>query len=138
MAIRREWKLGTHSAYFEQPDILWVRIDGETTFQDAVCLSEIYGELGNHRPIFVVTDLRGATTVDSEARNYVSRNVNPAWFLGSVYIGAGFVQKAAAKSLAFVHYLTGRLTFDLHFVGSEEEARELLARERAHRRARVA
>jgi FAD/FMN-containing dehydrogenase len=138
MTIRREWKLGTHSAHFEQPDILWVKIEGETTMQDAVSLSEIYGELGNQHPFFVVTDLREATSVDSEARDYVARSVNPAWFLGSVYIGAGFVQKAVAKSLAFVHYLTGRLTFDLHFVGSEEEARELLARERSHRSARVA
>ncbi|PTL82993.1 hypothetical protein [Vitiosangium sp. GDMCC 1.1324] len=138
MTISREWKLGTHLARFEEPDILWVRIQGETTLQNAIDLTQLYGELGVQKPIFVVTDLTGATTVEAEARQHVSQHSNPAWFLGSVYIGAGFVQKAVAKSLTFVHAMTGRLTFDLHFVSTEREARELIIRERAQRAARVA
>jgi hypothetical protein len=138
MSIRREWKFGTHSAHFEEPDILWVRIQGETSLQDAISLTQLYGELGSQQPIFVVTDLTEATTIEAEARNHVSQNTNPSWFLGSVYIGAGFVQKAVAKSLAFVHAMTGKLTFDMHFVSTEQEARELIARERAQRNTRVA
>lgn len=138
MSIRREWKFGTHSAHFEEPDILWVRIQGETSLQDAISLTQLYGELGAQNPIFVVTDLAEATTVEAEARSHVSQNTNPSWFLGSVYIGAGFVQKAVAKSLAFVHAMTGKLSFDMHFVSSEQEARDLIARERAQRNTRVA
>jgi hypothetical protein len=138
MTIRREWKFGTHSAHFEQPDILWVKIEGETTLRDAISLSELYGELGNKSPFFVVTDLREASSVESEAREHVSKNLNPTWFLGSIYIGAGFVQKAVAKSLALVHAMTGKLTFEMHFVSSEQEARELIARERAQRSTKVA
>ncbi|MFL5357104.1 hypothetical protein [Archangium sp.] len=138
MSIRREWKFGTHAAHFEEPDILWVRIQGETSLQDAISLTQLYGELGAQKPFFVVTDLAGATTLEAEARNHVSQNTNPSWFLGSVYIGAGFVQKAVARSLAFVHAMTGKLTFDMHFVSNEQEARELIARERARRHTRVA
>jgi hypothetical protein len=138
MTIHREWKFGTHTAHFEQPDILWVRIHGETTLKDAISLSELYAELGSKNPFFVVTDLTDATSVETEAREHVSKNINPTWFLGSVYIGAGFVQKAVAKSLAFVHAMTGKLTFDMHFVATEQEARELIARERIQRSTRVA
>jgi hypothetical protein len=138
MTIRHEWKFGTHSAHFEQPDILWVRIRGETTLQDAISLTELYGEVGGKSPFFVVTDLTEATSVESEAREHVSKSINPSWFLGSIYIGAGFVQKAVAKSLAFVHAMTGKLTFDMHFVATEQEAREFIARERAQRSSRVA
>lgn len=138
MSIRREWKFGTHSAHFEEPDILWVRIQGETLLQDAISLTQLYGEMGAQKPYFVVTDLTDATTVEAEARNHVSQNSNPSWFLGSVYIGAGFVQKAVAKSLSFVHAMTGKLTFDMHFVATAQEARELIDRERARRNTRVA
>ena len=138
MTIHREWKFGTHTAHFEQPDILWVKIQGETSLQDAIALSELYTELGSKNPFFVVTDLTEATTVETEAREHVSKSINPSWFLGSVYIGAGFVQKAVAKSLAFVHAMTGKLSFDMHFVANEQEARELIERERARRNTRVA
>ena len=138
MTIHREWKFGAHTAHFEQPDILWVRIQGETTLQDAISLSELYAEQGNKNPFFVVTDLTEATTVETEAREHVTKSINPSWFLGSVYIGAGFVHKALAKSLAFVHAMTGRLTFDMHFVSTDQEARELIARERIQRSTRVA
>lgn len=138
MTIRREWKFGTHSAHFEQPDILWVKIEGETTLQDAISLSELYGELGSQNPFFVVTNVTEATSVEAEAREHVSKSLNPTWFLGSIYIGAGFMQKAVAKSLAFVHAMTGKLTFDMHFVATEQEARELIARERTQRSTKVA
>jgi hypothetical protein len=138
VTIQREWKFGMHQARFEQPETLWVTIQGDTSLKDATALSELYRELGSQQPFYVVTDLREATTVDAEAREHVSRNINPAWFLGSIYIGAGFIQKAVAKSLSLMHYLTGRLTFELHFVSTEEEAREFLARERNRRSAQVA
>ncbi len=138
MTVSREWKFGAHSAHFEQPDTLWVSIQGETTLQDAIALTEIYEEMGNKGPIFVVTDLTEASSVEAEARTLVSEKTNPTWFLGSIYIGAGFVQKALAKSLTFVHAMTGRLTFDMHFVSTQQEARELIARERTQRSTKVA
>jgi hypothetical protein len=138
MSIQREWKFGTHQARFEEPDTLWVSIQGDTSLKDATALSELYAEVGGKGPFYVVTDLREATTVDAEAREHVSKSINPAWFLGSIYIGAGFLHRTVAKSLSLMHYLTGRLTFELHFVSNEEEARALLARERGKRSAQVA
>ena len=138
MSIQREWKFGTHEARFEESDTLWVKIQGDTSLKDATALSELYGEVGGQGPFYVVTDLREATTVDAEAREHVSKNINPAWFLGSIYIGAGFIHRAVAKSLSLMHYLTGRLTFELHFVSTEEEARAVLERERNKRSAQVA
>jgi hypothetical protein len=138
MSIQREWKFGTHQARFEEPDTLWVRIEGDTSLKDSTALAELYAEVAGKGPFYVVTDLREATTVDAEAREHVSKNIHPTWFLGSIYIGAGFLHRAVAKSLSLMHYLTGRLTFELHFVSTEEEARALLARERDKRSAQVA
>src|SRR5687768_6721689 len=120
MSIQRARKFGTHQARFEEPDTLWVKTPADTSLKDATALSDHYAGVGNQRPLFVATDIREATTVDAEAREHVSKNINPTWFLGSIYIGAGFIHRAVAKSLSLMHYLTGRLTFELHFVSNEE------------------
>jgi hypothetical protein len=131
MAHEREWHFGTHHAWFESPDVLWTKIKGETTHQDGVVLLELYRELGSQRPIFVVTDLTEATSVDMRARDHVSWNLRITWFRGAAYIGAGLVQRAVASSMSFLHSLTGKQTPTLAFVSTEAEARAFIAQERA-------
>lgn len=131
MVHQREWNFGTHHVWLEPPDVLWTKIKGETTHQDAVTLLEIYRELGSKRPIFVVTDLSESTSVDLKARDHVAWNLRMKWFRGAVYIGAGLVQRAVASSMSFLQSLTGKQAPATAFVSTEEEARAFIARERA-------
>ncbi|HEX8435159.1 hypothetical protein [Archangium sp.] len=131
MTPPREWTIGTHSARFEPPDVLWMKIRGATSLQDAVSVLELYREVGGQRPFFLVTDLREATSVDLKARDHVSWNLRMEWFRGGIYIGAGVLQRAVASSMTFLHSLTGKESRPQHFVSTEEEARSLIALERA-------
>jgi hypothetical protein len=127
----REWTIGTHHVWFESPDILWTKVRGHTSLADAVALLEIYRELGSQRPIFVVTDLMEATSVDLTARDHVSWNLRMEWFRASVYIGASLSQRAVANSMTFLHSLAGKPSRAQHFVATPLEARELIAQERS-------
>ena len=127
----REWSFGTHRAWFEPPDVLWMKIRGPTSLQDAILILEIYREVGGHQPVFLVTDLTEATTVDLEARDHVSWNFRMEWFRAAIYIGAGLMQRAVASSMTFLHSLTGKAAHPQHFVSTENEARTLLAEERS-------
>ncbi|MFY0528172.1 hypothetical protein ACN28I_35120 [Archangium gephyra] len=40
MPLPREWSFGTHRAWFEAPDVLWMKIRGETSLEDAVAILE--------------------------------------------------------------------------------------------------
>jgi hypothetical protein len=134
MTQPREWTIGTHHTRFEPPDVLWTKIRGATSIEDAISFLELYREVGSHQRVFVVTDLSEATTVDLKARDHISWNVQMAWFHGAIYIGAGLVQRAVASSMTFLHSLTGKEAIPQHFVATEEEARTLIAQERPRSR----
>ncbi|MCY1082296.1 hypothetical protein [Archangium lansingense] len=126
-----EWTFGTHQAWLESPDVLWMKIRGATTLEDGVAILEIYREVGSHQRFYLVTDLSEATTIDLKARDHVSWNSHTEWFHGAIYIGAGLVQRAVANSMSFFHSLTGKATLPQHFVSTENEARALIADERS-------
>jgi hypothetical protein len=127
----REWSFGTHRAWFEPPDVLWMKIRGATTLEDAIAILELYREVGSHQPFFLVTDLSEATSIDLKARDHVSWNFRTEWFHCAIYIGAGLMQRAVANSMSFFHSLTGKATLPQHFVSTENEARALIAEERS-------
>jgi hypothetical protein len=127
----REWSFGTHRAWFEPPDVLWMKIRGDTSIQDAVSILEIYREVGSQQRFFLVTDLSEATSVDLEARDHISWNFRADWFHAAIYVGAGVMQRAVATSMSFFHSLTGQQTRPQHFVPTENDARALIAEERS-------
>ncbi|HYO52191.1 hypothetical protein [Archangium sp.] len=131
MPQRREWSIGTHHAWFESPDVLWMKIRGATSLEDAIAILEVYREAGSQHPVFLVTDLSEATSVDLKARDHISWNVRLEWFRGVIYIGAGLMQRAVASSMTFLHSVTGRPAIVQHFVSTENEARALIAKERS-------
>jgi hypothetical protein len=131
MSQPHEWNFGTHRAWFEPPDVLWMKIRGETSLEDAITILELYREVGSHQRFFLVTDLSEATSVDLKARDHVSWNFQTEWFHGAIYIGAGLMQRAVATSMSFFHSLTGQATRPQHFVPTENDARALLAEERS-------
>ncbi|OJT16980.1 hypothetical protein BO221_47020 [Archangium sp. Cb G35] len=131
MSQPHEWSFGTHRAWFEPPDVLWMEIHGETSLEDAITILEVYREVGSQQRFFLVTDLTDATTVDLKARDHVSWNFHADWFHSATYIGAGLMQRAVATSMSFFHSLTGQQTRPQHFVPTENDARALIAEERS-------
>ncbi|MCY1082940.1 hypothetical protein [Archangium lansingense] len=142
MAEQREWKVGDSTLRFEPPDLVLVHTRGQATLEDAVSMVDIYRELGQQRPFFLVADLSEATTLDVEGGHHLSLHVRPEWILGTFYIGARLLHRALTKGIALAAHLSGRADASVlnkvHFVASEAEARELIARMRAKRLGKVA
>jgi len=133
----REWKFASNHVQLKMPDVLWHKVQGVTTLEDAVQLMEIYREVATQQPFFLVTDLSEATTLTDKARRYASEHLRPEWFVGSIYIGARLLHRAVAKGLALIHHLTGRtdatVTSVVHFVNTEAEAWALIDQLRTKR-----
>jgi hypothetical protein len=135
----REWKVGSTTLRFEPPDLLWMTHQGEFSMQDARDVVDIFRELGTSRPFILVGDLRQAPSGIQDVSRYISEQVKPEWFLGSIYLGARLAQKAAAKGILVVSLLEENARQEvldsLHFVSTLEEVHALIARirERAAR-----
>ncbi len=142
MSEQREWKVGDTTLRFEPPDLVWVHTRGRATLEDAIQLVELYGELGRHRPILIVADLSEATTLDVKGGRYLSLHIQPEWIQGTIYIGARLLHRAVSKGIALAVHLAGRADESaltkVRFVDSEAQARELIARMRTERLAKVA
>jgi len=142
MSEPREWKVGGTTVRFEPPELVWVHTRGRASLEDAIQLVEIYRELGQQRPVLIVGDLSEATTLDLEGGRYLSEHVQPEWILGTIYIGARLLHRAVSKGIALAAHLAGRAEASaltrVQFVASEAQARELVARTRAERFAKVA
>jgi len=126
-----EWSKGDQSARFEPPDILWIRLRGTVSLEEAKWMVSLFQELGSQQAFFVVADMTKNISYDLEGRRYASENMEPEWFSGIVYLGARLIHKAAAKGISLVQRLRGKPTTPVYFVSSEEEARHLLARLRS-------
>lgn len=128
----REWTLGAHVLRFEPPDILWAEFRGRTSLAEAVRLVELYEEVGRSRSFFLVADVTNTDTLDQETRRYISEKAEPEWVQGIIYIGARLVQKAVARGIFLVFWLTGRadksVMSKVHFVSTRAEASALIAR----------
>jgi hypothetical protein len=138
MSDVREWKLDSHSLRFEPPDILFHKVWGSASLKDCREFMAIYRELGSRVPVFAVVDMSEAARIEEDARRYVSENLQTEWFAGVIYVRARLVHKAVAKGITIFLRLIGKPSVDPHFVSTEEEARDLIARLREQGTAREA
>jgi hypothetical protein len=131
MTAHRVWKIGTHDAYMEPPNLLRLRFRGATTLEDCIRLTELYQEVSRQQPFILVADMREGTTSDVEGRRYISEHFQSEWFVDAIFIGSRLVNKASLKGLALVNHQAGSDSNPwerFHFVSTEEEARALLGR----------
>jgi hypothetical protein len=126
--MQTEWKFGKHHAHFEQPDLLWLRFKGPTTFEEAKTTVDICQEVGAVQPFFLMVDV-GESTIDAKSRDYIVQTLKQEWFQGIIYIGLGMVQRAMAKALVVALYFT-RWRVEIDFVATEQDARSLIAKKR--------
>ncbi|AKJ08453.1 hypothetical protein ATI61_121112 [Archangium gephyra] len=142
MHTPREWKVGGTTVRHEPPELVWVHTRGRATLKDAIQLVELYRELGEQHPLLIVSDLSEATTLELDGGRYLSEHVESRWILGTIYIGARLLHRAVSKGIALAAHLAGRAEASaltkVHFVSSEAEARELVARMREARLGKVA
>lgn len=129
MSAQTEWSFGTHTARFEQPDILVVRFRGPTSFEEAKRSVDICQELGSRQPFFLIMDVSDST-IDPKSREYISRSLKEEWFHGLIYVGLGLAQRAMAKAILLALYFTGKWNVQVDFVPTEEAARALIVRKR--------
>jgi hypothetical protein len=135
-AMRTEWSFGRHQARFAPPDLLWVRFNGPTSFEEAKASVDICQEVGSVQPFFLLIDV-GESTIDAKSRDYIVQSLKQEWFRGIIYIGLGMVQRAMAKALVVALYFT-RWRVDIDFVATEQDALALLAKKREKRGTRAA
>jgi len=141
MSAHRVWKIGTHEATMESPNLLRLRFRGATSLEDCIRLTELYQEVSRQQPFVLVADMREGTTSDAEGRRYISEHFKSKWFVDAVFIGTRLVNKASLKGLALVHHQDPSHDDPwqrFHFVSSEEEAFALLGRLQVARMERVA
>ncbi len=137
MTAQREWTFGNNQVDFEPPDLVVARFNGAMNLEEAERTIEIYRDLGTREPFFLISNVSDSS-MEKEAREYLTQNMRTEWLLGVVYVGAGLVQKAATKAMTFAVSLTGGTNMDFLFAGTEEEARALYERKRQERSERVA
>ncbi|WP_224369133.1 hypothetical protein [Hyalangium versicolor] len=125
MPESREWTFGTHRAWWEPPDILWVKYSGPSTVEHTRNLVDIVRELGQR--IFIAVDVAGSSMA-AENRNYFTEQARPEWFRAVIYLGAGPTQRAMAKGLMVRLLFTGKWNVHFEFAETEAEARDVIAR----------
>ncbi|WP_224247637.1 hypothetical protein [Hyalangium gracile] len=132
MAERREWMFGTHRAWLEPPDILWVKYSGPSTLEHTRTLVDIVRVLGEQQRLFLVIDVAGSSMA-AENRSYFTDQARPEWFRAVIYLGAGPSQRAMAKGLIVRLLFTGRWDAQFEFADTEAEVRTLITRLREPR-----
>ncbi|ATB29978.1 hypothetical protein [Melittangium boletus] len=135
--IQREWTIGRHTFHFEAPDLLWSKLQGGCTLEQAVQMVNLYRELGTAHPFFIMGDMETAEGMESEARRYVSEHVRSEWILGVIYFKTRLLHKALAMGLLLAAEMTraekSTLRGKIHFVSSQAKARALLEQLREQR-----
>ncbi len=130
MTALREWTVGKHRLYLEEPDLLIVKMGGHTDLDAAKGLVEIYRELGTRKPFFGILDVTHSPA-DAEARGYFTREFKHEWTRGIVYVGAGVVERAVGKAMAVAFYFTGKWKAEFLWTNTMDEARALIQQMRA-------
>lgn len=131
-----EWIVGNHHLRFEPPDLLWARVRGWITAEDAPEWVKIMSQLSAAGPVYCVVLMEPMEgfpypRLSQEARQYLARNSNSDWLKGLIFVGGGLLQRITAKGLTVAMLLSGRKRFDVEFVDTLAQAQQWIARHRA-------
>ncbi|MBZ4417131.1 STAS/SEC14 domain-containing protein [Myxococcus sp. RHSTA-1-4] len=127
MTPAREWSIGPrHHFRLEEPGVLWLKVRGETTLEDAHGTVATYRELGTRKPFVFVADITEATSLSREARRYSARHLRAEWFRDVAYIGARPGMKVLLRVRFFLLSLLRGSSARVFFFGTEAAARAWL------------
>jgi hypothetical protein len=134
--VHREWKIEGYTLNFEPPDLLMVEFRGPLSMEGTIRLVDVYREVAESQPYFMVADMKEAEPLDPECGRYISEHVSFEWVRGVIYVGGRLVNKAVAKGIVLAAQLPEqqvdpRTLAKIHFVSTMDQAHHLIARMRA-------
>jgi hypothetical protein len=120
-------EVGRHATYFEQPDIIYMRLAGPVSEQEAAEINVFHRAWGEvHQRVFYLLDLSQLESIEPEGRKEASRTVRQLPLAGVAAYGAPVKARVLAK-LVFtaMNLFKGNTAdrFPIEFVKTEAEAR---------------
>jgi hypothetical protein len=126
-------RIGNHATYFEEPDILSMKLVGEVGTEEVREINRMHLEFGRDRDhMFYLIDLSELDNLPSQVRKEASETVRSLPLRGTVIFGAPLKAKVLAKLLmtAVNMFKGGKNNNPVEFTDTEAEARAWLDRRR--------
>ena len=130
----RAWTIGQNTFQLEGSDLLWSKLQGTCSLEEAVEMVRLYRELGQAHPFFILGDMETANGMEAEARRYISENLEPQWIQGAIYFNARLLHRALLQGLLIASEMfraqKSPLHGKIHFVATREKAQALIVQMR--------
>ena len=119
--------IGRHTTFFEPPDILFMRLSGPVSEEEAKEIDRVHlAWAAGHPRVFFLLDLSGLESIDPEGRKDASRTVRELPLAGVAIYGAPMKARVLAKLVFTAMNLfkaSSADRFPIEFVDTEAEAR---------------
>jgi len=128
-----ENSVGEHTTYFEEPDIIFMRLIGEVSKAEGLELNQRHRSFGDGRHhVFFLIDLERLTRIDPEVRRVATETLRDVPLRGIALYRAPLKAKVIAKLIitALNMFKKDAATNPVLFASSEDEARAWLAARR--------
>jgi hypothetical protein len=126
--------IGRHTTYFEPPDILYMKLSGPVSEEEAKEIDRRHLAWSKDHPrVFFLLDLSQLESIDPEGRKDASRTVRELPLAGVAIYGAPIKARVLAKLVFTAMNLfkaNAADRFPIEFVKSEAEARAWIAERR--------
>jgi hypothetical protein len=134
-------RVGQHITYFEEPDVIYMKLIGEVTAAEGVDLNRLHRDFGRGRShVFLLFDLSELEKIDAGVRKEAGATLKMIPMRGAAIFGAPMKARVLAKLI-----LTAMNLFKgedekapVQFVDSEPEARAFIEKRRREVAARAA
>ncbi len=128
-----EATIGAHTTYFEEPDIIFMRLVGEVSREEGMALNQRHRTFGEGRHhVFFLIDLARLEKIDPEVRRVATETLRDVPLRGMALYSAPLKAKVIAKLIitALNMFKRDASTNPVIFTKTEDEARAWLAARR--------
>jgi hypothetical protein len=125
--------VGAHTTYFEEPDIIFMRLVGEVSKEEGLELNQRHRDFGQGRHhVFFLIDLERLQKIDPEVRRVATETLRDVPLRGMALYRAPLKAKVIAKLIitALNMFKSDASTNPVLFARTEDEARAWLAARR--------
>ncbi len=125
--------VGAHTTYFEEPDIIFMRLVGEVSKEEGLELNRRHRDFGQGRHhVFFLIDLERLQKIDPEVRRVATETLRDVPLRGMALYRAPLKAKVIAKLIitALNMFKSDASTNPVLFARTEDEARAWLAARR--------
>lgn len=123
-------RIGKQLTGFEEPDIIYIKFDGEVTDAEVTAINGLHLEICKGRDrVFFLVDMENLETLSSSVRRSAIEALNQMPIQGLSIYKAPMTARVLAKLIITGMRLFGK-NIPLQFSGTEAEAREWIAQRR--------